>query len=124
MKKTIVTAALLLPAISSAFEVSQFEYDAVQPALDGIIYWSAIFTALLTTVMVFLLAKKMKGGVFNKVLNLIGAGMVLMFLVFLAEEFPQYVPFGSDHIIVNVLFILSFILVALGASKLSDAIAS
>lgn len=91
--------------------------------LSAIPLWSAISVALATSVMVFVNAHSMKGGVFGTVLNYFGVGMVLILIGFIVISVNNMnEETGITVTINNILFTLGYIIMALAAHKLSQIV--
>jgi hypothetical protein len=86
---------------------------------------SMVVVAVATSIIVFRNARKMKGGIFGKVLNYFGVGMAIVFLGYLVETQSSFIPMFSDadaSTLANIMLIFGYILMAVAATKLSRAI--
>lgn len=124
MKKTlyIICAFLSFAGVAHAQSFSIDEIEAMTGVLQTYALGSAVIVAFATSMIVFGNARKMRGGVFGKVLNYFGVGMVFVLLGFVANAFPNMVPINDSGVVSNILFIVGYVLMAVSASKLSRAI--
>jgi hypothetical protein len=84
--------------------------------------WSAIIVAFATSVMVFMNAYSMKGGIFGTALNYFGVGMILILAGFIVTSFNLFNSGDITATANNILFILGYIIMALAAHKLSQIV--
>ena len=114
--KLIPLALLALPTMALAQEA-----DGSVSFVNSISLWIAIIVGLIASFMVLTYAKKIGGGVLQKVYYLFGAGMLLVVLGFLAVVVP---PWASMFVIMrthDALFIVGMGLMAFGGGKLLKA---
>ncbi len=107
------------------FAFSTSEVVAMSRVLQTYALVSAAIVALVTCIVVFRNAKTMKGGVFSKVLNHFGVGMVIVFVGYISYAYPTLIPFIAIEDIgtlSNSLVIIGYIFMAVAATKLSHAI--
>lgn len=90
--------------------------------LSAIPLWSAISVALATSVMVFISARSMKGGVFGIVLNYFGVGMIFVLAGFIVISLNNSNSEGFSMTANNILFTLGYIIMAFAAHKLSQIV--
>ncbi len=81
---------------------------------------SAILIAIVTSILVAVNARKMKGGVFGTVLNYFSVGMFLVLAGFIAGSVPFW---SSDYggmikVFHDVFYIIGYILMAVAAHKM------
>ncbi|GMQ95004.1 MAG: hypothetical protein BMS9Abin13_114 [Patescibacteria group bacterium] len=114
MFKISIIISLLLPSVSFA----QDAYSGATLILSSYSFISAIAVGILTSIMVLINARKMKGGIFGSVLYYIGVGMLFVIggfaASFLSLEFPVYVT----NMLRDILFIAGYVIMAIGAGKL------
>lgn len=120
MKKILLVASFLLtPALllaASEDYINIFVSD-LAPKLS---LWSAIIVAFAASVMVFVNARSMKGGIFGTVLNYFAVGMILILGSFVVASLNVFGSEGLAKTANNILFILGYIIMALAANKLSQ----
>jgi uncharacterized membrane protein YkgB len=114
--------------------MNDFQTVTATPQSDPIAYysnfigsfssWLGIVIGVIATVLVLRSAKKMGGGLFGKVLNLMGYGMALVTLGSVSVLLSSWVPAGYVVLSHTVLFSLGFILMVLGANKMLKGIMS
>lgn len=114
--------------------MNNFQTVAAMPQNDPIAYysnfvgnfssWLGIVIGIIASIMVLRSAKRMGGGLFGHVLNLIGVGMVLVVLGSLSVLLSSWFPAGYVALSHTVLFSLGFILMVLGANKMLKGIMS
>jgi hypothetical protein len=127
MKKTVYFSFVLLlfarvAHASFDYSLSQEDVEAMTRVLQTYAHVSAIIVASLTSVIVFNSAHKMRGGVFGKVLNYFGAGMLFVLSGFIINAYPNFIPISDSGVVSNILFITGYVLMAVSATKLSRAI--
>lgn len=130
MKKITFTSLIFAASfhVAHAADSLAFSTDeivAMSRVLQAYALVSALIVALVTCAIVFRSAKKMKGGIFGKVLNYFGSGMVVVFLGYVIDAYPTLLPMIDIAVIgtiTNILIIFGYILMAVAATKLSHAI--
>jgi len=110
--KYIPAAIYLLPFVSLAQEVG------AGPATFNKSYtlWIAIIIGIIASLMVLSNAQKL-GGTIAKVLWLFGIGMLFVVVGFLSVVIV-WAPEGTQKIVHDFLFILGYVLMAIGGSRL------
>lgn len=86
--------------------------------LSSYSFWSFVIVAIGTSILVFLTALRMKGGLFSKVLYYFAAGMVLIFLGYLLISVPACAALSYSKIVHDALYLIAYLLMALGANRL------
>ncbi len=120
MKKILLIASLLFtPALLWASS-EDYVNTLVSDLAPRLSLWSAIIVAFAASVMVFVNARSMKGGVFGTVLNYFAVGMVFILGSFVVVSLNVFGSEGIAKTVNNVLFILGYIIMALAANKLSQ----
>lgn len=114
--------------------MNEFQTVTATPQVDPIAYysnfagsfssWMGIAIGIIATVLVLRSAGKMGGGLFGKVLNLMGLGMGLVTLGSLSVVAASWVPASFVALSHTVLFSLGFVLMVLGANKMLKGIMS
>lgn len=94
------------------------ELSGVASILSAYSFWSFVIIAVVTTVLVFVTASRMRGGLFGRVLLYFGCSMTLIFFGGLLAGTPTGDSAGYPKLAHDSLFIISYILMALGANKL------
>ena len=126
MKKIIISTSIFLFAFANIahaeYLLSAEEISAMSGILQTYALGSALVVALVTSIVVFRNARKMKGGVFGKVLNYFGFGMVVVLIGHIVDAHPSLVPVENVSTIDNTLFIIGYILMAIAATKMARAI--
>ena len=120
MKKILLVVPLLFtPALLFADSEGYVNIlvDDLAPRLS---LWSAIIVAFAASIMVFVNARSMKGGVFGAVLNYFAIGMVFILASFVVVSLNVFGFEGFAKTTNNILFILGYIIMALAANKLSQ----
>lgn len=84
------------------------------------IVWIAILIGFGATILVLRNARSMKGGVFEKVLNLFGLGMLLVLVGLFIVAVPRWSDSIYSGIARDVLFALGYLSMAYGAKRLLD----
>ena len=82
---------------------------------------SVVVIGMTTSILVLINARKMKGGVFGKVLEYFSAGMFLLLLGFIVSSISFSTNEGVGFIaktMHDILYILGFIIMAIAARKL------
>lgn len=125
MKYISLFSLLLVPFITSASVTESLTIiEDSSKVFETISLWSAIIVAFVTSVMVWWGGRQMHGGVLGKVLVYFSIGMTLIFLGFVAGTplvdtlmSALYLQIAHDS-----LFIVGYIFMGLGASKLLKTI--
>lgn len=120
MKKILLVASLLfIPTLLFAAS-EDYINTLVSDLAPRLSLWSAIIVAFAASVMVFVNARSMKGGIFGTVLNYFAVGMILILGSFLVASLNVFGTEGIAKTANNILFILGYIIMALAANKLSQ----
>ena len=105
--------------------IANFVGNVPDEALSGTVsllslfsFWSFIIIAATATVLVFIAAVKMKGGLFSGVLRYFGAGMTLVLFGFVLVAVPSCVAPEYAKIINDVLYTVGYVLMAVAAHRL------
>lgn len=86
--------------------------------------WLAILIGIIASILVLRAAKRMGGGLFGAVLNLIGIGMFLAVVGTIFIALPPILPATLFKLGYTVFFSTGFICMVLGANKLLKGIMS
>lgn len=81
-------------------------------------FWSFVIVAAVTSVLVFVTATKLKGGLFGKVLHLFGAGMVVILASLVIANLNDEIFGAYTKVVRDVLNIVGYVFMALAANKL------
>ena len=114
-----------LPLFASAEGSSALEslvtYSDVFAALS---LWSTLIIAFVTTVLVWMGGRHMRGGIMGSLLNYFSIGMTLLFAAFVAGSplCASLYDAATLSIIHNVLYTIGYILMGVAASKLLQII--
>lgn len=114
MKNLLIAVALFLGSWSLVSA-----QEAVGPALfiGSYTLWIAIVLGIVSSLWIFYYSFQMKGSTVGEVLRLIGFGMLMIVLGFLAVV-VQWADPSIVKVVHDIAFILGYILVLTGASKL------
>lgn len=122
---SVAAVLLIQPAVVLAEEIEKSVATEMSQAftlLGYYTFWSFLAVALITIGSVFMLGQKMRGGVFQKVLQYFSAGMSVVLIGYLVDLFPPDMSEYYVRAMVDILFMVGFVLMALAGSKLSQAI--
>ena len=126
MKKLIVGTFLFffifVNIAHAGYSFSMEEIFAMSSVLQTYALGSALVVAIVTSIVVFRNARKMKGGVFGKVLNYFGIGMMVVLVGHVIDAHPSLIPMEDVSTVDNTLFIIGYILMAIAATKMARAI--
>jgi hypothetical protein len=122
MKYIVVCAVAVFPVLTFAaalplVRLAQFEDNS--QLFASLSLWSTIIIAFVTSAMVWIGGRTMRGGVFGRVLVYFSVGMTLIFLGFVTEVpwvasiSPLYVKLAHSS-----LYILGYISMGIAANKL------
>lgn len=114
------TADLPHSMLSSAGSIDPVAFYAYVIANSTIAL--AIIVALVATIIVFQAARKMRGGAFGLVLSYFSAGMFCVVVGFILTIMPPVQPLGISFPLVDVAFMVGYILMLLGARTLMDIV--
>lgn len=120
MKKILLVSSLLFTPTLIFAESPDYVNTLVNDLAPRLSLWSAIIVAFAASVMVFVNARSMKGGVFGTVLNYFAVGMVFILGSFVVVSLNIFGSEGFAKTANNILFILGYIIMALAANKLSQ----
>lgn len=81
-------------------------------------FWSFVVVAVVTSVLVFTAAQKMKGGLFGKVLNYFGIGMMLILVSLVLANMGGDTLGAYTKVVRDALNTIGYVLMALAANKL------
>lgn len=126
MKYIVLCAALLSPFLVFAagdtwIKLAQFEDNS--RLFASLSLWSTIIIAFVTSAMVWVGGRSMRGGVFGRVLTYFSIGMTLVFFGFVTEA-----PWASGisplylSLVHSSLYILGYIFMGVAANKLLKTI--
>jgi hypothetical protein len=111
----------------NGYEQSTTQVDPIayySTFVGGFSSWLGIIIGVIASILVLRSASKMGGGLFGKVLNLIGVGMLLAVMGTLSVFASSWLPDGYVALTRTVLFSLGYILMVLGANKMLKGIMS
>lgn len=120
MKRILLVGSILLAPLVLFAQSENYAQTLAGVLAPKLSLWSAIIVAFATSVMVFMNARSMRGGIFGTALNYFAAGMILILAGFMVTSFNV---FDSGNIVQtanNILFILGYIVMAFAAHKLSQ----
>lgn len=122
MKYIAVFCVATLPMLAFAggdalVQLAQFEDNS--KLLESLSLWSTLIIAFVTSGMVWVGGRTMRGGVFGKVLTYFSIGMTLVFFGFLTEV-PWVQGFSPLYLKLahSSLYLLGYIFMGLAANKL------
>ena len=122
MKKSLVLSLIMVPALASAATAATWDsLEIYSDLFKNLALWSTIIVAFVTTVMVWLGGRSMHGGILGIVLDYFSIGMTLMFAGYLVNvpQIARLIPLQYPSSLVHdILFMVAFILMGLGVSKL------
>ncbi|OHA83440.1 MAG: hypothetical protein A2408_02095 [Candidatus Yonathbacteria bacterium RIFOXYC1_FULL_52_10] len=104
--------------LSEIGTVSPDMFSSTDSLLSLYSFWSFVIVAVITSILVFVTATKMKGGLFGKVLYYFGAGMVLILISLVLVSIKEGSPASYTDVARDILNIVGFILMAIAANKL------
>jgi hypothetical protein len=124
MKKParIIIPISLFAFASSCSAFTAEETAAMSSPLQMYVFTSVVIIAVVTNIVVFGAARRMKGGVFGTALNYFGVGMVSVLVGFILNNIYSTTTQQGVLIFTNALFIIGYIAMAFAATKLSNAI--
>lgn len=120
MKKFFLIPVLLFTPMVLFAQSPDYAQTLIETLAPRLSLWSAIIVAFATSIMVFLNAHSMKGGLFGTALNYFASGMMLILAGFIAVSFNFFESEGIARIANNILFILGYITMGFAAHKLSQ----
>lgn len=120
MKNILLVASFLFTPVLLFAQADDYVNTLVIDLAPRLSLWSAIIVAFAASVMVFMNARSMKGGVFGTVLNYFAVGMILILGSFVVVSLNIFGSEGFAKTANNILFILGYIIMALAANKLSQ----
>jgi hypothetical protein len=121
LARLIIPVSLFAVANSCAAFTPE-EVDAISNPLQMYVFASVVIIAVVTNVVVFNAARRMKGGVFGTALNYFGIGMATVLVGFVVNNIFSTTTQQVVQILTNALFIVGYIAMAFAATKLSNAI--
>ncbi len=127
MKYLVSLSLILIPAFVLADTSGTLDMLANFEDNSGLFYslslWSTIIIMFVTSAMVWIGGRQMKGGVFGKVLTYFSIGMMLVVLGFVSgSPFTQNISSLYLKLVHDSLYIVGYILMGIAASKLLKAI--
>lgn len=124
MNYVVCISAVLLPSLAAAWGGETLaQFDDYSGMLASVSLWSTTIIAFSTTAMVWVLSRKMHGGVFGSVLAYFSLGMSCIFLGFVVN-IPLVQKISSLYVGItyNALYIIGYILMGIAANKLLKVI--
>lgn len=119
MKKILLIITLFFTPVLLFAMQNDYIDSLVNDLAPRLSLWSSIIIAITASVMVFVNARSMKGGVFGTVLGYFAVGMIF---ILGSSVVISLDVFGTGEFVRtanNILFILGYITMALAADKLS-----
>lgn len=120
-RKIIIIAVMALPGILYAQEELPVDYSEPISILTWYSLASAIALGVVTSVVVIINGRRMKGGVFGGALYYLGIGMFIVLVGTISSFFPSIAPEYLEGTLPNLLNTIGYVIMAIAASRLLRA---
>ena len=118
---SLIVLALMTPYYAFAEEVIN-ETEGASLILQSYTFWSSVIVALMAIISTFVIAKKMKGGVFGETLNLFAVGMFCILSGYVIESIPGLVSVSFLGTFSDIIFIVGFLFMAMAGNLMSRVV--
>lgn len=118
IKQIIVFVSIFAPSV--LFAQSQVSVDYAGPVTILTLYSliSAVALGIVTSIIVLINGRRMRGGVFGGALTSLGVGMFIILTGTVVSIFPSIVPNGIQGVFPNILNTIGYVIMAIAASRL------
>jgi len=118
IKQIIVFVSIFAPSVLLA--QSQVSVDYAGPVTILTLYSliSAVALGVVTSIIVLINGRRMRGGVFGGALTSLGVGMFIILTGTIVSLFPSIVPNGVQGVFPNILNTIGYVIMAIAASRL------
>ena len=111
----------MTPYCVFAAEVAD-ETEGASLILQSYTFWSSVIIALMAIISIFVIAKKMKGGVFGETLNLFAIGMFCILSGYIIESVPELSSIVFLGTMSDIVFIIGFLFMAMAGNLMSRVV--
>jgi hypothetical protein len=118
IKKLSLLLSLLSPSI--LFANSQYT-DGYSNAISILMFYSvvsAVALGIVTSIIVIINGRRMKGGIFGGALKYLGIGMLIVLAGTVASIFPSLTPQYLDGVLPSILSTVGYVTMAIAATKI------
>lgn len=124
MKYFVLFSLMMFPSVVfGAITETLIGLDNYSELFESLSLWSTLIVAFVTSMMVWVGGRHMRGGVFGVVLTYFSIGMTLIFLGIVTQvPWLQSIPELYLKLAHDSLYIAGYILMGVAASKLSKVI--
>lgn len=118
IKQATILTGILFPGI--LFAQSQIPIDYAGPISILTFYSliSAVALGVVTSIIVLINGRRMKGGILGGALTSLGIGMFIVLAGTITYLFPSLVPGGMQGVFPNILNTVGYVVMAIAASRL------
>lgn len=118
IKQIIIFVSIFTPSVLFAQTQVTIDYAGPISILMSYSLVSAIALGVVTSIIVLINGRRMKGGVFGGVLTLLGIGMFIVLAGTISFLFPSIVPNSMQGVFPNMLNTFGYVIMAIAASRL------
>jgi len=118
LKKLIILASLSLPEILFAAGSTTLDYSEPISILMFYSMISAVALGIVTSIIVIVNGRRMKGGVFGGALKYLGVGMLIVLTGTIVSFSPSFIPVYMQGVAPSVLNTVGYIIMAIAATKI------
>lgn len=112
---------MVAPAVLFAQGTIDVDYSGVISILMIYSLISAVVLGIVTSIVVIINGRRMKGGIVGGALNYLGIGMFIVLVGSVSVFFPAYIPAYFQGVLPNILNTIGYVVMAIAASKLLNA---
>lgn len=113
-----IISLFLTPVVSFAQEV---DYSETTSILMMYSLGSAVVIGIITSIIVLINGRRMKGGIFGSTLTYFGVGMFIVLLGSVLMVFPSIIPDYMENSLPSILNTVGYVIIAVAANKLLNA---
>jgi len=118
IKRFFVFATLLFPVVSSAANDSIVDYSEPILILTFYSVVSAVALGIITSIVIIVNGRRMRGGVFGGALIYLGIGMLIVLTGTIASFSPSSLPSSMQGVLPSILNTIGYVTMAFAANKI------
>jgi len=118
IKNLFIFISLFFPSILLAGSHSIIDYSEPVLILTFYSVISAVALGIVTSVIVIINGRRMKGGVFGGALKYLGVGMLVVLAGTVVSLFPSFIPPYLQGVLPSILSTIGYVIMAIAASKI------
>jgi len=120
IKKIMIIATLVFPGLLFA-QQAQIDYSEPISILAAYSLASAVVLGIVTSIVVLVNGRRMRGGIFGRALNYLGVGMLIVLVGTITPLFSSITPTSLEGALPSILNTVGYVIMAFAATKLLRA---